>query len=139
MRSNLEEFENDKGKNFLNKLVSKLSIGLFIFLPLFTLVFKLLYYRKHMNYMEHLVFVFHTQTVFFLLMTIYIIISLTSSSENLGIFILLFLIYLYMALRKFYGQGWFKTFVKFLLLNFVYMLIGGVAFVILAILAFMLN
>lgn len=139
MRANREKFQKDKGKSFLNKLVSKLSIGLFVFLPLFTLVFKLLYYRKHMNYMEHLVFVFHTQTVFFLLMTIYIIISLVSGYENFGIYILLFLIYLYMALRKFYGQGWFKTFVKFVLLNFIYMQIGGVALLIISILTFMLN
>lgn len=44
-----------------------------------------------------------------------------------------------MALRKFYGQGWFKTLVKFMLLNFIYMQIGGVAATILAIIAFMYN
>lgn len=139
-KNNFEQMKTKEGiKDYFSVLFSKMSIALFIFLPVFTLCFKLLYYRKHMNYMEHLVFVFHTQTVFFLLMIIFILINSVAGYGNYGWFILLFLIYLYMALRKFYGQGWFKTLVKFMLLNFIYMQIGGVAATILAIIAFMYN
>ena len=137
LKSNIEEFQSDKGQNFIKKFMSKLSIGLFIFLPLFTLSFKLIYFRKRMNYMEHLVFVFHTQTVFFLLMTIYIIIGFITNYEGLWPFLLLFLIYLFMSLQRFYKQGWFKTFIKFILLNIIYLNIGGVAAVISAFIAFM--
>ena len=49
-----------------------LSISLFIFLPIFTLFLMLLYIRRKYTYMEHLVFVFNTQTVFFLLLLIFL-------------------------------------------------------------------
>ena len=90
-----------------------------------------------MSYMEHLVFVFHTQTVFFLLMIIYILINYFTNYENVGLFMLLFLVYLFMALKKFYQQGKFKTFVKFILLNIVYTTIGFFAAIISGFIAFM--
>ena len=136
-RNNFNSTVDDRGKGFMKKFISKLSIGLFIFLPLFTLFFKIIYYRKHMNYMEHLVFVFHTQTVFFLLMIIYILITLVTDFESTAPYILLFLVYLYMALRKFYAQGWFKTLMKFFILNMIYVNIGGVAMLIISFIAFM--
>lgn len=139
-KGNFEQMKTRKGlRDFAKVFLSKLSIALFIFLPVFTLSFKLLYYRKRMNYMEHLVFVFHVQTVFFLLFSISILIGFVRDSGSTGLFLLLFLIYLYLALRKFYGQGWFKTFVKFLILNFVYFQIGGIAVAILGVIAFMFN
>jgi len=126
-------------KGLFKTFMSYMSIGLFIFLPLFALSLKVFYYRKRMNYMEHLVFVFHTQTVFFLLLIISTIIGLISNYENSGIFMLLFLIYLYLSLRKFYNQGHFKTFIKFLLLNFVYLNIGMFAVIIISIIAFLFD
>lgn len=138
-RTSYKELKDSKAKGFVKKFISKLSIGLFIFLPLFTLFFKLLYYRKHMNYMEHLVFVFHTQTVFFLLMIIYILITLVTDFESIAPYMLLFLVYLYLALRKFYQQGWFKTLVKFFILNMIYVNIGGIAMLIISFITFMLG
>lgn len=136
---NVEQIKDDGGSGYLKTAISYLSISLFIFLPLFTLFFKFLYYRKHMNYIEHLVFVFHTQTVFFLLLSIFTIVGSITNTENTGYFVLLFLIYLFIALRKFYNQGYFKTFVKFLLLNFVYVQLGGFGLFIVAILAFFIG
>jgi hypothetical protein len=92
-----------------------------------------------MNYIEHLVFVFHTQTVFFLLLIISTFIDVFSEYESIGYFMLLFLIYLFLAMRNFYQQGWFKTFVKFLLLNLIYSQIGGLAIFIIALVTFIIN
>ncbi|GAB1308102.1 hypothetical protein KH5_07850 [Urechidicola sp. KH5] len=139
IRQNLKQMEEDRGKSFVKKLVSYLSIGLFIFLPLFTLSFMMLYYRKRMNYMEHLVFVFHTQTVFFLLMTLYILTDFVVNTKSLWILLLLFLLYLYKALRKFYKQGRIKTIIKFFLLNFVYANLAGIALFIMSVFAFVLE
>ena len=135
-RKNINKMQADSGKGFLKSLMSYMSIGLFIFLPLFTLVLKLFYFRKHMNYMEHLVFVFHTQTVFFLLLIISNIISLFSDYENAWIFTLLFLIYLYLAIKKFYNQGRFKTLLKFALLNIIYGSMGAIGFLVISVIAF---
>lgn len=136
---NVKKISDDGPGSFLKSMISYLSITLFIFLPLFTLFFKVFYYRKHMNYMEHLVFVFHTQTVFFLLLSIFTLVGYFTNTENMGYFILLFLIYLFIALRKFYKQGYFKTFLKFLLLNFVYFQLGGFGLMIVAVLAFFIG
>lgn len=135
-RKNLNKMQDDSGKGFIKSLMSYISIGLFIFLPLFTLTLKLFYFRKHMNYMEHLVFVFHTQTVFFLLLIISNTISLFSDYENAWIFTLLFLTYLYLAIKKFYNQGRFKTFAKLILLNIVYGSLGVIGFLIISLIAF---
>lgn len=135
----VQKIMDDNGKGFFKTFMSYMSIGLFIFLPLFALSLNIFYYRKRMNYMEHLVFVFHTQTIFFLLLIISTIIALISDYENISIFMLLFLIYLYLALRKFYNQGRFKTFIKFLLLNFVYLNIGMFATITIAIIAFLFD
>jgi hypothetical protein len=138
-KNNFEQIENGNFTEIIKKILSYLSIGLFIFLPLFALSLNLFYIRKRMNYMEHLVFVFHTQTVFFLLLFFSNILGLVSSYSHVWIFLSLFLIYIFIALKTFYQQGIFKTFVKFILLNSVYSGLGFLALIITAIIAFVLG
>lgn len=132
---NRAKFLNEKIKNeddlykFMQEGISQGSISLFILLPIFTFFLYIIYIRRKYTYVEHLVFVFHTQTVFFLLLSIYYILSIINIKPNIGLFILLFLIYLFIAMKKFYKQGFFKTLLKFLFLNFMYFFIAtlGVA------------
>ncbi len=132
---NLGQMKKDKGKNFLKNLKSYIPISLFVFLPIFTLFLSLVYIRRSYSYMEHLVFVFHTQTVFFLLFIIYNFINLFVDIESASwVFSLMFLIYLYKALRAFYQQGRFKTVLKFLILNGYYMFLAVIGFAIISIL-----
>ncbi|MBE0422986.1 MAG: hypothetical protein IBX66_03520 [Lutibacter sp.] len=53
------------------------------------------------------------------------------------IFVLLFLVYIYKALRNFYGQKRFITIVKFILLNIYYLFLALVGALIVAIVSFM--
>ena len=139
-REKLQDIVDGNWKKYVKTLTSYISISLFIFLPLFTLFLHLLYLRKSYNYMEHLVFVFNTQTVFFLLLIFFYLFDLIAKTETgTGIFILIFLIYLYLALRNFYEQGRFKTFIKFLLLNGFYLSLAGVGMIIVAILTFLID
>jgi hypothetical protein len=124
---------NDEGqiKNYLEKVLSKISIALFFLLPVFTLFLSLLYFRHKRNYTEHLVFVFNIQTVFFLLLLFSIILNKIVNTDIEFIvtgFIFIFLFYLYKSLRNFYKQRRIKTIIKFILLNFAYFflaIIGG--------------
>jgi len=126
--------------SLVSKFMSKISIVLFVFLPIFTLFLKLLYIRRKYSYMEHLVFVFNTQTVFFLLLSIFYLLNFFVELSNFAsVFVLIFLIYLYKALRYFYGQGRFKTLIKFMLLNSYYMFLGFIGFVITAMATFILS
>lgn len=130
--------KKDNRENYLTDLLSYGSISLFIFLPIFTLFLKLFYIRKNFTYVDHLIFVFHTQTVFFMLLIILYFISFFSSValESAWIFLLLFLIYLIIAMKKFYEQGYFKTFVKFLMINTVYLLLGSIGIVLVGLISF---
>lgn len=131
---------NGGSGSLVSKFMSKISIVLFVFLPIFTLFLKLIYIRRRYSYMEHLVFVFNTQTVFFLLLSIFYLLNFFVELSNFaGVFILLFLIYLYKALRCFYGQGGFKTFIKFIILNSFYMFLAFIGFVITAMATFVLS
>ena len=113
---------------FVGYFINKLPLIIFFYLPVFALFIWLLYWRRPFNYMEHLIFTFHVQTVFFVLMGISLILSdLFNWDSILGILILLFLFYLYKALRNFYGQGRFKTLVKFVILNGIFLILAIIA------------
>ena len=120
-------------EQFLSQLLSYSSIALFIFLPFFTLFLKFFYIRRKYTYVDHLIFVFHIQTVFFMLFSIFYILLICGANPELWIFIILFLLYLIIAMKKFYQQGYFKTFIKFLLVNLTYSIVGiiGIVFVLL--------
>ncbi len=102
----------------------KLPYLLFISLPLFALFLKLLYVRrKQFYYADHAIFAIHHYIFSFILL---LLIFLVGAIRNFGfqwvmpVEICLFIIwpvYLYIAMLNFYKQRWFKTFVKFFLLN----------------------
>jgi hypothetical protein len=124
-------------KEWIDRVLSRVSVALFFLLPVFTLVVSLLYIRHRYNYTENLVFVFHAQTVFFLLLMIFMVLGRVTDSEWVTwIFLSLFLLYLYKAMRTFYEQGRLKTIVKFLMLNFFFMILAGIGAVIVSFLAF---
>lgn len=129
--------ENKETRNqFFNQLLSYGSIALFIFLPIFTLFLKFYYIRRKYTYVDHLIFVFHVQTVFFMLFAFYFIFMILKLSPLLWIFLALFLVYLYLAMKKFYEQGYFKTFLKFLLLNASFSLIASIGVIIVFLISF---
>lgn len=106
---------------------NNLTFIIFFFLPIFALSIWFLYLRRSFNYMEHLVFTFHTQTMFFILLGIaFLLNEIVHSGIPLGIALLIFLFYLYKAMRKFYNQKRLKTIVKFLLVNILFFILAGI-------------
>ena len=66
---------------------------------------------------------FHIQTVFLYFLLILLPLKLILNDTNLPVtrpFTLVFLVYLFLALKKVYQQGYVKTFVKFIFLNLVF-------------------
>lgn len=137
---NYQQIKTQGSSYFVNKITSYISIALFVFLPLFTLFLKLIFIRRNYTYMEHLVFVFHTQTVFFLLYIIFYLINYLAKTDLFtSIFILIFSIYLYKAMRNFYHQGRWKTFIKYTILNVFYLTLAIIGLVIVSVLSFMIK
>ena len=120
----------------LNQLLSYGSIALFVFLPFFTLFLKFYYIRRKFTYVDHLIFVFHLQTVFFMLFSIYFILLIFHVSPKPVIFLGLFALYLFLAMLKFYKQGYIKTFFKFLLINISFGIVAGIGACLLFLLSF---
>jgi len=127
------------GAEFKDRILSRVSVALFFLLPLFTLIVSLLYIRRKFNYTENLVFVFHVQTVFFLLLLLFIIIGrIAHSNAIVWIFLIIFMIHLYMSMRQFYQQGRIKTLIKYILLNSAFMIMASIGAIIISFIAFML-
>ena len=131
--------ESEETRNqFFSQVLSYGSVALFIFLPFFTLFLRFFYIRRKFTYIDHLIFVFHVQTVFFMLFSIFLILKLCFLEPTLWIFAILFLMYLIIAMKKFYGQGYIKTFLKFLLLNLSYVIVSSIGITFLFIFSLML-
>ena len=126
-------------QKFTRKLLSYGSVALFVLLPLFTLCLKLLYIRRKYTYVEHLVFVFHIQTVFFLLFSFFFIIEFFKETSSAAtIFLLLFMTYLFVAMKKFYGQGYIKTIIKYILANTMFFILAFLGSIVVSFIAFVL-
>ena len=131
--------ESEETRNqFFSQVLSYGSVALFIFLPFFTLFLRFFYIRRKFTYIDHLIFVFHVQTVFFMLFSIFLILKLCFLEPTLWIFAILFLMYLIIAMKKFYGQGYIKTFLKFLLLNLSYVIVSSIGITFLFLFSLML-
>ncbi len=109
---------------FLKNTISKLPFVIFFFMPLFTIFIWLVYIRKKYTYTDHLIFSFHNQSLLFILLILSLLIDMAFNISSAWFFVLVFSIYLYKAMRRFYGQGRFKTIVKYLFLNTTFMILA---------------
>jgi len=108
--------------------LSKFTWMALLMMPALALILKLLYVRRKRFYVEHLIFSFHYHAFAFLLISILALMDLWLNTNGLltGIGFLVALIYLYIAMLKVYRQGWFKTLVKFNILNLSYTMIFSI-------------
>ncbi len=110
----------DHPSRFINSTISKMPFVIFLFLPVFAVFIWLVYIRKKYTYTDHLIFSFHNQSLLFILLILSLIIDAIFDVTSAAIFIIIFSVYLYLAMKKFYGQGTFKTIVKYLFLNTIF-------------------
>ena len=109
---------------WINDTISKLPFIIFFFLPVFTVFISLVYIRNNYTYTDHLIFSFHNQSLLFILLILSLTLDTIFDINSSGIFLLIFGFYLYKAMRKFYGQGRFKTIVKYIFLNTIFMFLA---------------
>lgn len=93
---------------------------MFILLPLFAAVLKLLYIRRRRYYAEHFVFLLHVHSFVFLLATAMLLLRRWAAGWIEAALFLWILVYIFIALKRVYGQGWLKTFVKYWILGWAY-------------------
>jgi hypothetical protein len=113
---------------FVSTMISKLPTMMFLLLPLFAFFLKLLYIRRKRYYVEHLIFSLHYHAVVFLAAFIFLVayaladrFGIAAVTGNAGLVLWIYLtLYLILAMRKVYAQGWTKTFFKWLVLALCY-------------------
>lgn len=110
---------------------------LFVSLPLFAALLRLLNIRKRRRklffYVDHGIFTIHLYVATFILMLILMLLQQLQNNIHQGwlrtVMVLLgfsVFVYEYIAMKKFYKQGWFKTFVKFCILNTMASILIGI-------------
>ncbi|MGB6151775.1 MAG: DUF3667 domain-containing protein, partial [Pricia sp.] len=117
--------------SFVSALISKLPLTVFFFLPVFALFIWVVYIRKSYGYTDHLIFSFHNTALLFILLIISYLIDSIFEVTSILIFLMAFALYLFLAMRKFYAQGVFKTIVKYLSLNFIFFILSAITLAIL--------
>ncbi|MDX1954002.1 MAG: DUF3667 domain-containing protein [Chitinophagaceae bacterium] len=112
-------------KDVADAVLHKLPYLLFVSLPLFAFVLKLLYFRhKEYYYADHAIFSVHHYIFSFINLLFIMGFSKLEDITGWGIFsigaillVLLWFFYLYKGMRNFYHQRRGKTILKYLLLN----------------------
>ena len=102
---------------FWDYLEGKIPFILFVSLPFLTIVFAFIYYRKKMNYAEHMVLVFSIMSFVFLLLFFAEIINLLTNIDLSPLLFFVVTYYFYKSLRNFYQQSRLKTILKFVILS----------------------
>lgn len=112
----------------IQKMLSNISLAMFILLPVYALFLKILYAFSRRYYMEHLIFALHVHGFTFLIFSVMMIWSqwiaprVPFDTPGLLTTAIIFYIMLYpwFALRRNYGQGWWLTTAKYLALGTLY-------------------
>ncbi|PTX62945.1 uncharacterized protein DUF3667 [Kordia periserrulae] len=126
------------GDGISKVFMDTIPISMFFLIPIFAMLLKL-FYRKRGRFAHHMVFSFYYFAFIFLASSIIILTNLIIDIPDwIDITLILsMLIYLYISLKHFYEQGYFKTFFKSFFLIFIYLLfVVPLSFVILSVVTF---
>jgi hypothetical protein len=122
VRDGLVRAVRDPGK--FTETVSKTATqAMFVIMPLFALLLKLLYARRRRSYMEHLIFTLHAHDFAFLVIALVLALRMSGWQPLTATGTVLtwtIPVYLFLAMKRFYRQRVGKTLVKFLLLCAAY-------------------
>ncbi|KAB2913878.1 MAG: DUF3667 domain-containing protein [Bacteroidetes bacterium] len=113
----LEKSVNKQFNNNLPQLV-------FVLVPIVALILKLLYLRKKIYLVDHITFSLNIHAFVFLSFTFMILVSIIFGLEESTfmaiLFLLILVVYVFIAVKRVYKQNWFYTSLKTLLLSVLY-------------------
>ena len=124
-----EAITADDGRALLSKVLDNIPAALIFLLPLMALVLKALYPLSRRYYVEHLLFFVHFHAFFFLILTLQVLLARlaailavpeTAIALTMVVISLYIPVYLFVGMRKVYGQGRLVTFLKYIVLTVTY-------------------
>lgn len=96
---------------------------MFLLLPLYALLLKLLYARRNRLYVEHFVFALHVHAFAFAIFSLMLLLPASAPEQLLVLWMLL---YVFLAMRRVYRQSLLRTGAKYLALGLGYSLLLAV-------------
>jgi Protein of unknown function (DUF3667) len=116
---------------FISTLFSNLPYMMLCCIPLFALVLKILYVRRHIFYIDHLIYALHIHTFAYtgIMLIVLATIGLNRvipgpiAGWTIALFWIAFLVQIFVSIRRVYRQGWFISIFKFLFGGFVYLMV----------------
>jgi len=120
---------------FITTLFSNLPYMMLCCIPLFALVLKVLYVRRRIFYIDHLIYALHIHTFFYagLMLIVLATIGLNRFAPGpiagwlIALLWIAFVTQIFLSIRFVYRQGWFFSIFKFLFGGFVYLIVLVVA------------
>ena len=120
---------------FIATLFSNLPYMMLCCIPLFALVLKLLYVRKRVFYIDHLVYALHIHSFAYLAIMLIVLITIGLNRSIPGAFAgwiiaalwITFASQIFLSIRRVYRQGWFFTLFKFFVGGFAYLIVLCIA------------
>jgi len=119
-----------RGDRLLSFLIGNILWLVVLIMPLLALTLRLFYIRRDYYFVEHLVFSMHVHSFAFIVLTAYIFSLNILPDPVIGFIMLLIGFYVIFAMKKYYGQSWKKTVLKFTLIQTVYWLLVSFAMIV---------
>src|SRR5215471_18040461 len=116
---------------FITTLFSNLPYMMLCCIPLFAFVLKILYIRRRIFYIDHLIYALHIHTFFYtgIMLIVLATIGLTRFANDaiagwlIALLWIAFVTQIFLSIRFVYRQGWFWSIFKFLFGGFVYLMV----------------
>jgi hypothetical protein len=124
--------QSEAVREVINGFLGKVPQMMFVLIPIFSAMLMLLYAGSGRFYVEHFVFALHVHASAFLIFLG--MIALVRWPGAVSALLCWLLLYVYLAMKKVYGQGWIVTGMKYLVLGVahVFLLTLGVSLTLLA-------
>src|SRR6059058_3792684 len=116
---------------FIATLLSNLPYMMLCCIPLFAFVLKVLYIRRHIFYIDHLIYALHIHTFLYTAVMLIVLATIglnritppTLGGWIIALLWILFVVQIFLSIRRVYRQGWFMSTLKFFVGGFVYMIV----------------
>jgi len=116
---------------FIRTLFSNLPYMMLCCIPLFALVLKLLYVRRRIFYIDHLIYALHIHSFFYAAVMLIVLATIglirfapgAIAGWLIALLWIAFVTQIFLSIRYVYRQGWFFSVFKFLFGGFVYLIV----------------
>gem|GEM_PF-3958500 len=120
-----------ENESYWHSLLQTISLLVYVLMPLVAALLLLAFRRQRAFYAEHLITALHAHGAVFLMLSVafgYAALSRNDEAETAVLFATVGVswLYIYLSLKRIYGQGWWRTLWKYSLLSVVYFTILAV-------------